>query len=39
MLYGTKGEQLKPVKKKTTQGKSKLSKPKHNKKLYRGQGK
>ena len=38
MLYGKKGEQIKPVRKKTTQGQSKLSKAKHNKKLSRGQG-
>lgn len=39
MLYGKKGEQLKPTKKKTTQGQSKRSKPKGNRKLSRGQGK
>ena len=38
MLYGKKGEQLKPTKKKTTQGQTKRSKPKHNKKISRGQG-
>ena len=38
MLYGKKGEKIKPVKKKTTQGQGKRSKPKGNRKLSRGQG-
>jgi hypothetical protein len=38
MLYGKKGEQIKPVKKKTTQGQGRNSKPSHGRKLKRGQG-
>jgi len=38
MLYGKKGEQIKSVKKKTTQGQGKRSKAKGDRKLSRGQG-
>jgi hypothetical protein len=40
MLYSTKkGQEIKSTKKKTTQGQGKLSKPKGDRKLSRGQGK
>ena len=40
MLYSKKAKkEIKSTKKKTTQGCSSLSRPKHNHKKYRGQGK
>jgi hypothetical protein len=38
MLYSKKNKEIKSTKKKTTQGQGKLSKPKGNRKLSRGQG-
>ena len=40
MLYSKKSKkEIKSTKKKTTQGASALSRPRHNKKISRGQGK
>jgi len=38
MLYGKKGEKIKPSKKTTRQGQGKKSKPKGDRKMSRGQG-
>ena len=38
MIYSSSGEQVSPKPKKTTQGQGSNSRPKHNKKLSRGQG-
>jgi hypothetical protein len=38
MLYSKTKKEIKSTKKKTTQGQGKLSKPKGNRKLSRGQG-
>ena len=40
MLYSKKNKtEIKSTKKKTTQGQGSLSRPRHNKKMSRGQGK
>ena len=39
MLYSKKTSEIKSTKKKTTQGQGKLSKPKGDRKMSRGQGK
>lgn len=38
MIYSKNKKEIKSTKKKTRQGDSSLSKPRHNKKLKRGQG-
>ena len=38
MIFSKQGEQIQPKPKRTTQGQSTNSRPKHNKKLSRGQG-
>lgn len=38
MIYSKNKKEIKSTKKKTRQGGSSLSKPRHNKKLKRGQG-